>query len=215
MLFDRQPCPPRLEPVALEGSLVRLEPLSREHLDDLWVAAASDPRIWTYMPVVVHDREDLERVVDAALSGQQNGLGMAYAVVDRATNTAIGSSRYLDYRPADRGVEIGWTWYHVDFWGSPINPEEQAAAAAARIRDARLRAGPVENRRTQCALARRDFEAGREIRGDSAPAHPGAGQLPSEQRLFQHPGRRVAEPWSGAWRNGSQLWRRRAGAASR
>jgi RimJ/RimL family protein N-acetyltransferase len=35
----------------------------------------------------------------------------------------IGSTRYLDVQEDDRTVEIGWTWYAPDTWGSVVNPE--------------------------------------------------------------------------------------------
>ena len=39
------------------------------------------------------------------------------------TGKAIGSSRYLNVRPRDRVVEIGWTWLHPSAWRSGANVE--------------------------------------------------------------------------------------------
>src|SRR4051812_29759320 len=119
----RPTAPPRLEPVTLEGRWVRLEPLAERHGDDLTVAAQSNRHIWDWMPMRAFSPPDVQRLIQLALDAQQNGLGLAFAVVDRATSRAVGSSRYLDYQPANRGVEIGWTWYHAAHQGSATNPE--------------------------------------------------------------------------------------------
>lgn len=116
--------PPRIEPVVLEGRFVRLEPLDRKrHAADLAAAALSDPSIWEYMPMRVVSPADFERWMDAALASRADGLSLPFAVVDRATGKAIGSTRLFDYRPNDRGVEIGHTWYAPWAQGTGVNPE--------------------------------------------------------------------------------------------
>ena len=113
-----------LGPVVLEGSQVRLEPLDRRHADDLAVAAA-DPLIWRWLPVQVNSREDLEHWIDDALAAAAAGTERAFAVIDLRTGRAVGSTRYMDIAPAHKGVEVGWTWYGRDAWGSAVNPESK------------------------------------------------------------------------------------------
>ncbi|HEY8762018.1 MAG TPA: GNAT family protein [Candidatus Dormibacteraeota bacterium] len=113
-----------LGPVVLEGSQVRLEPLDRRHADDLAVAAA-DPLIWRWLPVQVNSREDLEHWIDDALAAAAAGTEHAFAVIDQRTGRAVGSTRYMDIAPAHKGVEVGWTWYGRDAWGSAVNPESK------------------------------------------------------------------------------------------
>ena len=110
--------------VALDGTHVRLEPLDRRHADDLVVAAA-DPLIWRWLPVQVTGRKDLERWIDDALAASEAGLEHAFAVVDRQTGRAVGSTRYMDIAPSHRGVEVGWTWYARAAWGGIVNPESK------------------------------------------------------------------------------------------
>ncbi|HEX7221944.1 MAG TPA: GNAT family protein, partial [Candidatus Limnocylindrales bacterium] len=38
------------------------------------------------------------------------GRELPFATVDAATNRPIGSTRYLNFVPEHRRVEIGWTW---------------------------------------------------------------------------------------------------------
>ena len=49
MQLTPSPRPMVVEPVTLEGRLVRLEPLAQGHLADL-IAAAADPTVWRWMP---------------------------------------------------------------------------------------------------------------------------------------------------------------------
>jgi RimJ/RimL family protein N-acetyltransferase len=118
------PGPERLEPVVLEGQFVRLEPLTRAALPDL-ARVAYDPRIWEFMTARVTAAADLEAWLESALQQQASGLALPFAVVDRASTYAIGSTRLFDYRPADRGVEIGHTWYARPSWATRINPESK------------------------------------------------------------------------------------------
>ena len=115
--------PSSLDPVVLEGRFVRLEPLHHGHADDLLEAALSEPRIWDYMWMRVESAGDLAALIDGALASQASGLNLAFAAVERASGRAVGSTRFLDFQPAHRGVEIGWTWYHRRSWGGLINPE--------------------------------------------------------------------------------------------
>ena len=48
-----------------------------------------------------------------------------FAQVWRETGRAIGSTRLLDVRPADRQVEIGSTFLARDYWRTPANTESK------------------------------------------------------------------------------------------
>jgi RimJ/RimL family protein N-acetyltransferase len=111
-----------LGPVVLEGPDVRLEPLELRHADDLLVAAR-DPLIWRWLPERIESRADLESWLGDAARAQAAGTEYAFAVVDRGTGRAVGSTRYMDVSVAHRGVEVGWTWYSTDAWGTVVNPE--------------------------------------------------------------------------------------------
>ena len=54
----------------LEGELVVLEPLGREHEDSLR-AAASDPEIWRWTTAPAHEPASFARWLDAALAAAQ------------------------------------------------------------------------------------------------------------------------------------------------
>ncbi len=111
------------EPVCLEGRGVRLEPLALSHAEGL-LAASVDPEIWTYLMVPQPQTvSEMEAWIGAALDQQRLGNHLPFAIVDRARNAVCGTTRYLDIRPADRAVEIGWTWLSREAQRTAVNTE--------------------------------------------------------------------------------------------
>ncbi len=110
-MLDRQP--------TLDGDRVRLRPLTEGDWGALF-EIASDPGIWEQHPMHDRWREDVFReFFDDAIA-----KGGALAIIDKAKETVIGSTRYQAYDAEDGGsVEIGWTFLARKYWGKGINPE--------------------------------------------------------------------------------------------
>ena len=107
----------------LEGEIVVVEPLAPGHEDGLW-EAASDPRIWRWMPLnAIESRETFAAWFAEALERTGAGLDQAFAVLDAKSGAPLGSTRYLALRPEHRGLEIGWTWLSSAAWGRGANVE--------------------------------------------------------------------------------------------
>lgn len=96
-------------PVTLEGKLVRLEPLSLAHLDDL-ARVAFEGDLWRWTVVQPSNVDELRAWLEAAISATATGAEMAFATVDQASGRAIGSTRFMSIVPEHRRLEIGWTW---------------------------------------------------------------------------------------------------------
>lgn len=111
------------KPIALHGRHVELQPLTRAHAADL-LSAAADPEVWKYLPIPQpKNLEDIQAFIASAERELATGSSVAFAIVDARSGKAVGSTRYLDIRPHDRGVEIGWTWLSREVWRTPINTE--------------------------------------------------------------------------------------------
>jgi RimJ/RimL family protein N-acetyltransferase len=106
----------------LEGEIVVLEPLGREHEDALQ-AVAADPEIWRWMTVHGHEPPTFARWLEAALGAAREGTEAPFAIVLRDTGRPVGSTRYLSLRPEHRGLEIGYTWHARGVWGRGVNVE--------------------------------------------------------------------------------------------
>ncbi len=77
-------------PVTLEGHGIRLEPLTPAHQDDL-VAAAADGRLWELWFTTVPEPERTGVYIAAALSGQQAGHMLPWAVRNARLISALAS----------------------------------------------------------------------------------------------------------------------------
>lgn len=112
-----------VQPVTLSGRYVRLEPLSEAHVPDL-ARVAGDESIWRYMLYgTIRNEEQMLAWVRDILERQARGADLPFAVIHLASGRAIGATRYLDIRPADRGLEIGGTWYGVEYQRTAVNTE--------------------------------------------------------------------------------------------
>jgi RimJ/RimL family protein N-acetyltransferase len=106
----------------LEGSIVTLEPLREEHAGELWEAAQA-PEIWQWLAHIGGSHDYFEMWLEASLEAARAGCEGPFATRTAADGRVVGSSRYLNVRPHDRVVEIGWTWLNPSAWRSGANVE--------------------------------------------------------------------------------------------
>ncbi len=116
--------PPAIAPVRLAGRHIELIPMDASHTDGLYEAGRS-PEIWTYMRIRVAGPDDMARLVREALLAQAEGREIPFVIRDCAAQRIVGSTRFLDIRPADRGIEIGWTWLDPAVWRTPVNTQSK------------------------------------------------------------------------------------------
>ncbi|HLV78942.1 MAG TPA: GNAT family N-acetyltransferase, partial [Chthonomonadaceae bacterium] len=109
-------------PPTLTGQQAQLIPMTGAHVESLYLAGRA-AEIWTYMPVLVQDLADMERIVREALRNREQGSEMPFVIYDRETDRIVGSTRFMEITPAHRTLEIGWTWLAPDVWRTRINTE--------------------------------------------------------------------------------------------
>ena len=108
---------------ALEGELVRLEPLAESHRKPVREAAA-DPRLWRYIDQRVSATEaGFDAWFEDRLAARRDGDEHAYATLGAGDGEALGSTSFLAPRPLHDGVEIGMTWLAQSAWGGGANVE--------------------------------------------------------------------------------------------
>lgn len=113
----------QISPVTLDGRLVRLEPLGLVHSEGL-AEAGNDPAIWRYMLYGNLSRPGaMEAWVRDILHRQSGGTDLPFAVIHKPSGRVAGATRYMDIRPAHRGLEIGGTWYGTAFQRTGVNTE--------------------------------------------------------------------------------------------
>ena len=111
-----------VNPVLLEGLQVRLEPLARTHLEGL-AAVGLDEELWRWIPTAVRTREEMAVYIETALSEQEHGASLPFAIVEKATGRTIGSTRYGNIDRTHHRVEIGWTWVAREWQRTAVNTE--------------------------------------------------------------------------------------------
>jgi RimJ/RimL family protein N-acetyltransferase len=109
-------------PVVLEGRHVRLEPLAKEHLAGL-ARVGLDEELWRWIPVPVRTAEELAEYIETALEEQKRGVSLSFALIEKASGRAIGSTRYGNIDRTHHRVEIGWTWVAREWQRSAVNTE--------------------------------------------------------------------------------------------
>jgi RimJ/RimL family protein N-acetyltransferase len=111
-------------PITLEGSVIRLEPIRREHAEifrDVARDALDD--IFQWIPYRMKTREDFQGLVEKALDEQDRGESVVFATVERSSGRVIGSTRFMNIDRLNRRVEIGSTWIAPAWQRSAVNTE--------------------------------------------------------------------------------------------
>jgi RimJ/RimL family protein N-acetyltransferase len=111
-------------PLTLEGSVVRLEPIRREHAQLFWKIAHNDLEdIFRWIPYSMKTPDDFEKLIDKAFQEQERGESVVFATVERKSGRTIGSTRFMNIDRINRRVEIGSTWIAPPCQRTAVNSE--------------------------------------------------------------------------------------------
>jgi RimJ/RimL family protein N-acetyltransferase len=114
-----------LTPVTLKGRWVTLEPIEERHAQGIF-EAMQDEDVCRYLPWPPPKAlDETLTLIREAREVMARGQAIVYAQVWNATGRAMGSTRLLDVRPADRQVEIGSTFLGREHWRTPANTESK------------------------------------------------------------------------------------------
>ena len=113
---------PWIAPTSLSGQHVQLVPLSHLHHDDL-MKAVRDGELWNHWYTAIPTPENMAAEINRRLDLQAKGSMCPFAVIDTATNHAVGMTTYMNIDAANLRVEIGSTWYRQSVQRSPLNTE--------------------------------------------------------------------------------------------
>jgi RimJ/RimL family protein N-acetyltransferase len=108
--------------LVLQGNHVRLEALDYRHRDGLVRASAGDRSLYQWSPIPQGEAETT-RYIETALAWRKEGTAVPFAIIRRADNTVIGSTRFFNLehwawpsghprhgRKTPDACEIGYTW---------------------------------------------------------------------------------------------------------
>lgn len=113
-----------IAPVTLAGRVVRLEPMSIDHLPGLTAAGAHDS-IWQWYSVTGRTPETMRAFVEGGLAMQVAGTGVPFTVFEQSSGQIVGSTRFGMIERSHRRAEIGWTWLTPRMQRTGANTEQK------------------------------------------------------------------------------------------
>ncbi|MGA2837860.1 MAG: GNAT family protein [Acidimicrobiales bacterium] len=161
-------------PFQLEGTHVRLEPLSFDHVEGLVAAATGNRDAFGYT-VVPDDVTSMTAYVEKALGHVDRGDQVPFATVSLAHGRVVGCTRFYELDPWDwtaltpgsvpvapsgllDRASIGYTWLDPAVHRTPVNTEAKLlmldhAFGTWGVRAVRLQTD-ARNERSRAAIAR-------------------------------------------------------------
>jgi N-acetyltransferase len=111
-----------IEPLTLHGRHVRLEPLTRAHLDAL-VEVGLEEDLWRWTVSQIRTRDDMRTYMEEAFSEQAHGTALPFVTIEQTSNHVAGSTRFANIDREHRRAEIGWTWVASHWQRTAVNTE--------------------------------------------------------------------------------------------
>ena len=111
-------------PVTLRNDVVRLEPLTHQHADDLCEATA-DGDLHTLWFTLVPSPTEMTTEIDRRLTLQREASMNPFAVISllpgNTYGKAVGMTTFMHIDQSNQRVEIGSTWYRAAVQRTPLN----------------------------------------------------------------------------------------------
>jgi RimJ/RimL family protein N-acetyltransferase len=110
----------------LVGTSIRLTPADPEVDGPELFRALDDDRVWAYIPARPVDAPSLTRELRARHADpnwQAWIVRLEQPLAGHPIGAAVGMTSYLDVSVHDARLEIGFTVYRPDVWGTGVNPE--------------------------------------------------------------------------------------------
>jgi N-acetyltransferase len=110
-----------LQKVVLQGYSVRLVPVDYSHLDQLFRWSAEE-EIWRYMTFAhLASRDELEAWIGTAMDANRRGTELNFAIIDEASQSAVGTTSFYRVVPEHKRLEVGKTWLGAPYRRTHIN----------------------------------------------------------------------------------------------
>ena len=106
--------------IVLKNNIVYLRGISIDDVD-LIAKVAFDERIWPFLSTTIRTRQDVEAYVETAIANMTSGEEYTFIIIDQATGSIVGSTRFMDISRQHNRLEIGSTWITPNYWRTAIN----------------------------------------------------------------------------------------------
>ena len=114
-----------LKAITLETRLIKLVPLTMQHLEG-YCLAGNYPQVWQHMPINRCQSQEIAKPwLAEAIKKMDQGLELAFVIINKVSekesDTVIGSTRLFRYNDNDKTIELGHTFITPDFQRSHVN----------------------------------------------------------------------------------------------
>ena len=111
-----------IEPTTLVGRYIILRPPSIEDIDGLSIAAR-DGEIWNNRFSQFPNLNEIEKYIQEMLDLSSKGSILPFITIHKASNTIVGTTRYLNIDYENHRLEIGHTWIAKSCRKTYVNTE--------------------------------------------------------------------------------------------
>ena len=111
-----------IEPTTLEGRYIVLRPPSIDDRDGLSIAAI-DGEIWNNRFSQFPNLNEIEKYIQEMLDLSSKGSILPFVTIHKASNTIVGTTRYLNIDYENHRLEIGHTWIAKSWRKTYVNTE--------------------------------------------------------------------------------------------
>lgn len=101
----------------IESESIYLRPLDDSDYEDLFTIA-SDPLVWDQHPAKRNQKEVFDLFFKGAIDSKT-----AFAIIDRASDAVIGTTRFYEFSELENSLAIGYTFMSREYWGKGFNRE--------------------------------------------------------------------------------------------
>ncbi|MFK7784471.1 MAG: GNAT family N-acetyltransferase [Crocinitomicaceae bacterium] len=104
----------------LETERVVLRPVRQDDYE-AFKSIIFEPDIWPFYTIKYETNEDLDGFFVRAMNDYASSVRCAFAIIDKSTNTILGSTSFGNISSRDARLEIGWSWLCEAARGKGIN----------------------------------------------------------------------------------------------
>jgi RimJ/RimL family protein N-acetyltransferase len=112
----------KIGPITLEGRYIILRPPSIDDIEGLSIAAR-DGEIWNNRFSQFPHPNEIPQYIQEMLNLSSRSLILPFITIDKASNTIVGTTRYLNIDYENHRIEIGHTWIAKSWRKTYVNTE--------------------------------------------------------------------------------------------
>ncbi len=105
----------------LQNNRVLLRPLTIDDVPNLLPFAITEPELWRFSLTSGAGEQGIRDYINQAVKERQEQNEYPFIVWDKQAEVYAGSTRFYDIQPANKTLQLGFTWYGKAFHAKGLN----------------------------------------------------------------------------------------------